>query len=64
MWTVYLSLVIVDINPEFLTRVLPLALHEVVVRWRIVRTRGWSGGHHVASVVTSPVKGRVAHGVG
>ena len=59
-----LSLVIVDINPEFLTRVLPLALHEVVIRRWIVRVGGWHRGHHPPSASAAPVEGRVAHGVG
>ena len=59
-----MSLVIVDINPEFLTRVLPLALHEVVIRRRIVGVGGRHRGHHPAVTSTAPVKGGVAHGVG
>ena len=61
-----MSLVIVDINPEFLTRVLPLALHEVVIRRRIVGIGGRHGGHHPA-VTPGPaasVEWWVAHGVG
>ena len=63
----YLSLVsklfvVVNINSEDLTRVFPLAGHEVVVGWRIVWSRGWPRA--VASVASTSVEGGVSHGVG